>query len=207
MSPLLVPQALSAVWPLPARARVSWTAANYCLDTDEDLLGRFLRGEPGGLDALVQRHHQPLLNLCWRMVGDREAAEDLVQETFWRLLTKADRFRKQASVRTWLYAIAINACRDHIRSRSRRRRHIATLEQEGLDGGSDEHGQWAAAQTARVSAALAGVDADTRAVLVLHFYRGLSYREIGQVMRWSASRVAQRIRRGLARLHMVLKEA
>ncbi len=73
---------------------------------------------------------------------------------------------------------------------------------------SSHVGDWAGAlRTARVAEALGHIDPETRAALVLHFYRGLSYREVARALRWSASKVAKRIGVGLERLHNMLGEA
>jgi RNA polymerase sigma-70 factor (ECF subfamily) len=79
-------------------------------------------GDRSAFEALVERHRRELQLHCYRMLGSLEDAEDLVQETFlraWRRLASV-RSSDRASLRSWLYRIATNACLDSLRTRPRR---------------------------------------------------------------------------------------
>src|SRR6195952_1573633 len=77
-------------------------------------------GDERAFRALVEPYRRTLEIHCYRMLGSRWDAEDLVQETLLRAWRSLDRFERRASVTTWLYRIATNACLDEIERRPRR---------------------------------------------------------------------------------------
>src|SRR5262245_49789742 len=81
--------------------------------TDEQLLTRFVKGDRNSLGELARRYELPLLGLtCGMLGGRRELAMDVVQETWIRVIRFAHTFNNASRVKTWLYRIAINQCRD-----------------------------------------------------------------------------------------------
>ncbi|MGC8785682.1 MAG: sigma-70 family RNA polymerase sigma factor, partial [Armatimonadota bacterium] len=60
---------------------------------------------------LLRRYRNPIVNLAYQMLGDRDEAEDVAQETFVQAFVHLKRFRGQSSLFTWLYRVAVNACR------------------------------------------------------------------------------------------------
>ncbi len=89
--------------------------------TDEQLLREFLRGEPASFELLVRRHAPELYQFAMRLTSDSVAAEDVVQETFLKVHTAGDSFDPERRFKPWLFTIAANKARDHIRRRVRRR--------------------------------------------------------------------------------------
>ena len=79
-------------------------------DTDEDLMVRYQRGEVRAFEVLLTRHRRAIYNFILRFVGDRETAEDLLQEAFLRVIKGAEAYKRQAKFTTWLYTIARNRC-------------------------------------------------------------------------------------------------
>src|SRR5215203_2371495 len=86
---------------------------------DEDLMVMYQKGEVRAFEVLLSRHRKPVYNFILRFVGDKETAEDLLQEAFLRVIKGADAYKRQAKFTTWLYTIARNLCVDQ----SRRRKH------------------------------------------------------------------------------------
>src|SRR5438132_12215052 len=80
--------------------------------SDEELLAAFQQGDVGAFEALLRRHRAPLFTFLLRMLGDRERAEDLAQETFLRIVKGAAAWEQRARFQTWLYTIARNLCVD-----------------------------------------------------------------------------------------------
>ncbi|MBO0817061.1 MAG: sigma-70 family RNA polymerase sigma factor, partial [Actinobacteria bacterium] len=77
-------------------------------------------GNPDAFSKLTERYRAELQLHCYRMLGSREDAEDLVQETFLRAWSKRATYAGRATFRAWLYGIATHACLDALRRRARR---------------------------------------------------------------------------------------
>jgi RNA polymerase sigma-70 factor (ECF subfamily) len=86
---------------------------------DSALAAHFLAGEKRAFDELVERYQTRLLNFVYRTTGDRERAEDLVQETFIRVYRHLHRFDQSKKFSTWVYTIASNLAKNELRNRSR----------------------------------------------------------------------------------------
>jgi RNA polymerase sigma-70 factor (ECF subfamily) len=86
---------------------------------DSALAAAFLAGERRAFDELVGRYQTRLLNFVYRTTGDRERAEDLVQETFIRVYRHLHRFDQSKKFSTWVYTIASNLAKNELRNRSR----------------------------------------------------------------------------------------
>jgi RNA polymerase sigma-70 factor (ECF subfamily) len=97
--------------------------------TDQEVVERASAGSESAYRELVRRYQRPVFSLIYRMVRDRELAEDLTQETFVKVLNAIDRYRPEYKFSSWIFKIANNAAIDHLR-----RRELDTL---SLDGGPD----------------------------------------------------------------------
>ena len=86
---------------------------------DSGLVAAFLAGEARAFTELVDRYHVRLLNFVYRTIGDRDRAEDLVQETFVRVYKHLHRFDQSKKFSTWAYTIAGNLAKNELRNRSR----------------------------------------------------------------------------------------
>lgn len=86
---------------------------------DSAVVSAFLKGEERAFAELVQRYQTRLLNFVYRTVGDRERAEDLVQEVFVRVYRHLHRFDRSKKFSTWVYTIASNLAKNELRNRSR----------------------------------------------------------------------------------------
>lgn len=88
-------------------------------DDDLPLIQAIATGDDSALDPLMQRHHDALFAFIYRYLGNDAEARDAVQETFVRVYFKAGTFRPGCKVKTWIYSIALNQCRDVARRRGR----------------------------------------------------------------------------------------
>lgn len=170
--------------------------------TDEDLARGLQQGSTADLIVLVERHHGDLIGYLYRMTGgDRALAEDLVQESFLRLLAHIDRYTYPRPFKTWLYAIATNIARDHFKSADARR----TVEspEEGIM--QSYHPQPEAhlihdETTRRVVDAIASLPQAQREVIVLRYTQELSLAEIAAILSIPVGTVKSRLSIGLRRL-------
>jgi RNA polymerase sigma-70 factor (ECF subfamily) len=86
---------------------------------DGDVVSAFLAGEERAFEELVDRYQGRLLNFVYRTIGDRDRAEDLVQEVFIRVYRHIGRFDRSKKFSTWIYTIASNLAKNELRNRSR----------------------------------------------------------------------------------------
>ena len=86
---------------------------------DSDVVAAYLAGDRRAFDVLVDRYQRRLLNFVYRAIGDRERAEDLVQEVFIRVHRHLHRFDQAKKFSTWIYTIASNLAKNELRNRSR----------------------------------------------------------------------------------------
>ncbi len=89
--------------------------------TDEQLISRFQNGDVSSFDILVRRYQNPLFNYVSRFVGDATEAEDIVQETFYRLYRNKHYYKEIAKFSTWIYTIAGNLARTELRRKKKRK--------------------------------------------------------------------------------------
>lgn len=175
--------------------------------SDEHLALLATRGERSALSILVERYHAPLLGYLYRVVdGDRALAEDLVQETFVRLMKQAS-YQAGRPFKPWLYTIATNLARDHFRSPASRQ--IESIEAEGHRELPDpSHGPEAASQSADqgavVAEAIRQLGPEYRTVLLLRYYQNLSLHEIAAVLNLPPGTVKSRLSVGTRRLRDLL---
>lgn len=167
------------------------------LVSDEQLLFQFLDGDERAFEALVERYEAPLRKLAYGLVRDWGLAEDIAQDAFIRAYRKAATFRGGASVKAWLYRIAINRAQDELR-RIRRKREVslesAILPQRGT--GSTEDLAAARELEGHLAVALAEMRAAYRTPLVLREIDGMTYREIAALLGWPLGTVQIRVHRG-----------
>jgi RNA polymerase sigma-70 factor (ECF subfamily) len=182
-------------------------------NTDKSLIDAHLRGDRTAFGELVSRYGDSVLGYLTRMSRDREQAEDLFQETFKRVHTKAHTLRGN-QFKSWLFTIATHVAIDGVRRR--KRRQVVSLNQkldcddaDGQDLGavavvdsSCDPSQEAvrAEQAQEVRRALASLPAKQRATLVLAYYQQLTYKEVAEVLNCSIGTVKTQMYRALRSL-------
>lgn len=156
-------------------------------------------GEAAAFRVLFDRYAPRLLALVRRQVRSADDARDLVQQTFLQLHRARADYREGLALRPWVYTICLNLRREHFRKRARRPE--SPLE---LDGRSDPseapHDAAAADQARRVRDAVAALPPSQREVIELHWFDGLPFPEVAEVLGASLSAVKVRAHRGYERL-------
>jgi len=187
--------------------------------SDLELLGRFHTGDHAAFAVLLSRYQGPIFNYLLRSVGERQAAEDLTQEVFLRVIQGAGGFQSQAKFSTWLFAIARNLSVDQSR-RMRHRRHASLDAAAQGDGGSaqvlverlralapgtDRHAASARIRE-RVAHAVAALPDEQREVFLLRQVDDLSFAEIASICSVPENTVKSRMRYALERLQKSLAD-
>src|SRR5499425_1455227 len=91
-------------------------------DVDAELVERYLAGDTAAFDEIMVRYERQIYRICYRFVENREDAMDLAQEVFIKAFEHLATFRRESSLKTWLYRIAINHCINHVKKHSGVRR-------------------------------------------------------------------------------------
>jgi RNA polymerase sigma-70 factor (ECF subfamily) len=161
--------------------------------SDEQLLVDHLAGVPGAFDDLVARYTQELYGFLCRFVADNAAAEDLIQETFVQVHLAGNSFDRGRSFRPWLYAIAANKARDHLRSRGRRQHYSLDATGSAEDGPAPSQRIEAADSSlpdqldaderkAAVRELVSRMPEHLRLILTLGYFQQLPYAEIATIL-------------------------
>ena len=172
-------------------------------DSDAELLRRHVKGDSDAFGLLFLRHRDRLWAVALRTLADPEEAADALQDAMISAFRRADSFRGDSAVTTWLHRIVVNACLDRLRRRAARP-VSAGLDEQALDLLSrdppvPDHG--AATDTAlEVTAALHTLAAEQRAALVLVDMLGYPVADAAEVLGVSVGTVKSRCARGRARL-------
>lgn len=177
-------------------------------ERDEVLVDRFLSGDEASFNQLLRRWEKPVYNLVLRLLGDVEEAKDVCQEVFLKVYQNLGRFKKRAKFSSWLYQIAINQSRSHLRRR-RGKRFISLETPEGKrleDGkGTDsllplEEEVQRKEVVALLRKALALLPEEQKLVVLLKEYQGLKFSEIAEIVGCPLSTVKSRLYLGLSNL-------
>lgn len=175
--------------------------------TDEQLALQLQRGHRAALATLVERHYDALLGYLYRMMsGDRALAEDLVQETFLRVLTAVQQYQHPRPFKPWLYAIATNLARNHYKRADTRHTDSVDDDLEGEDGDVPEDVLLARDEVQAVIAALAALSDEQREVIVLYYYQSLEGPEIAAALNIPLGTVRSRLAAGVRRLRQWMEQ-
>jgi RNA polymerase sigma-70 factor (ECF subfamily) len=187
---------------------------------DDELLDRFIAGDAGAFAVLLQRYQRPIFNFIARNVRDAEAAADLLQEVFTRVVQRSSDFNRASKFSTWLYAIARNLCIDHMR-RMKHRRHAsldgagpgdhdgsgsAWVERLALAQPGTEREASAGGLRSRIAAAIEALPEEQREVFLMRELQQMPFAEIALVVGVSENTIKSRMRYALERLQEALAD-
>jgi RNA polymerase sigma-70 factor (ECF subfamily) len=179
---------------------------------DVELVERHRCGDLHAFDEVYARFGEMVYNLSLRLAGNREEAADLTQEVFLRIYRHLGSFGGRSTLKTWVFRISINHCRDRLS------RHIPNM--QSIDGDAEEGGgvvlsdpargpeelAVAADEGRRVMASLSRLPHVFREAVVLRDLEGLSYEEIAEVLGVRVGTVRSRIARGREQLRHLLEK-
>jgi RNA polymerase sigma-70 factor (ECF subfamily) len=177
--------------------------------SDPELLAAHVAGDPNAFTTLVHRHQHHLWSVALRMMRNPHDAADALQDGYLAAFRRADSFRGEAQVSTWLHRIVVNSCLDRLRKQQRRQA------EQPLPADPDRTAELVAEaapdpveqQELRddLSAALAQLNDDQRVALVLVDVEGYSVDEAAAILGVPAGTVKSRCARGRGRLALLLR--
>jgi RNA polymerase sigma-70 factor (ECF subfamily) len=213
--------AASGVYPNRARIDPPWEesvgvatvypAVRHEVALDVELVERHRAGDLQAFDEVYARFGEMVYNLAVRLSANREEAADLTQEIFLRVYRHLGSFGGRSTLKTWVFRVAVNHCRDRLS------RHVPPM--QSIDDSSEEGGvviadpgrgpeelAMAADEGRRVTRGLARLPQVFREAVVLRDLEGLSYEEIAEVLGVRVGTVRSRIARGREQLRLLLEE-
>ncbi len=187
--------------------------------TDQEVVQHALVGREAAYRELISRYQRPVFSLIFRMVRDRELAEDLTQETFVKVLNAIDSYRPEYKFSSWIFKIANNAAIDHLR-----RRQLDTL---SLDGSPHAESSEAVEATTlqigdgretqldevtsrelgqQIAVAMGKLRPEYRSCILLRHVEGRAYEEIAEMLDLPLGTVKTYIHRARHELRLMLAE-
>lgn len=186
---------------------------NRMEENDAVVVAQVLAGDRDAFREVVERHSQTLFRLAYRMTGNEQDAEDVVQETFLRAYRRLNKFEARSSFSTWLYRIAVNCSLDQ--SRKRRQQDERQLEPNPelpdpmqtlpSTDPSTERLVLSAEVRKKVEATLNDLTEKERAAFVLRHYEGMSIEEVARAMGLRANAAKNNIFRAVQKLRRALQ--
>lgn len=166
-------------------------------DIDPKWVLQAQRGDPQAFTRLVEAYQKPVYNLCYRMLGNAEDAEDSAQETFLRAYRSMKRYDSSRPFSTWLLSIAAHHCIDQIR---RRRMNVVSIEDLAVPDVPDpspglETSLGKSQERERLREVLDTLDPVDRAAVVMYYWYDFSYEEICQSLSLTISALKSRMHR------------
>ncbi|WP_439105537.1 sigma-70 family RNA polymerase sigma factor [Congregibacter sp.] len=164
------------------------------------LVARVAKGDRAAFSVLVEAHQQPLARYARRMLSDTSAADDIVQEAFVRLWTRAGSFNSaSARLTTWLHNIAHNLCVDSFRRNARMSFTDDDSQLEQQESGPDSDLE-TKEKADRVRSALQRLPERQRGALLMCHYQGLSNRDAANILDVSVDALESLLARARRRL-------
>jgi len=191
--------------------------ADLAARTDQEIVVLARAGEEAAYRELIRRYERPLFSLLYRMVRDRELAEDLAQEAFIKALNAIESYRPEYKFSSWIFKIANNAAIDHLR-----RRELDTLSLEGsphaetpeaveataLQIGDRQESPLDAVEArelgGQIEQAIAQLRPEYRSCILLRHVEGRAYEEIAEILSLPLGTVKTYIHRARNELRQAL---
>ena len=180
---------------------------------DYSLVRDFHKGDMYAFDHLVLRYKDRIFNLCFRFLGDYQDAEDTTQDVFVKAYRSLKNFRSESSFFTWLYRIAVNTCKNKIKSleyRFRKADAKIDISEETADGIQAVYRPYLNGGPAAylenkemmrtLQKAIKSLPSDQRTVVILRDIQGLSYEEIAEITGFKLGTLKSRLSRARGQL-------
>ena len=184
------------------------------IETDEQLVSAYLRGNDAAFTVLVDRYMKHLYHFARQLVGENQAAEDIVQDTFLKAWKNLKRFDRTKSWKTWIFAIAKNTAYDALKKKKtlpfssfKNEAGLNMLENTPLDEVHPDELLDRELTVQTLDQGLQQLHPDHRVILVLRYQDDFSLHEIATILKEPYNTVKSRNKRALRSLKQVLKRS
>ena len=172
--------------------------------TDATLVRRVLDGDTAAFTMLVDRHAAACTRFAMRMLGNREDAEDALQDSFLRAYRSLARYEERQAFRTWLFQILVNRCRTAAVRRQRRQR-MFLVDDNAVASASVQPAAESTELRAELRRAIDALDPDQREAFLLKHVELLSYDEMAEATGVGVSALKMRVKRACDRMQWLLR--
>jgi RNA polymerase sigma-70 factor, ECF subfamily len=174
-------------------------------DQDRHLIEEFQAGDEFAFVSLYNRYKGPIYAFCYKMMGDREQARDVMQETFLRVYENRDRLTSTKAFKSWIFTIARNQCLNQIR---KDRREVPLTDEGEIASLKTDSPASRLEKSERIALVTRHINAlkpDYKEVIVLREYQNMSYEEIAAVTRSTISAVKSRLFKARRKLAILIE--
>jgi len=186
----------------------SWTRtmvmASPEADADNLAVERYLAGDMTAFDELMIRYERQIYRICYRFVNNRDDAMDLAQEVFIKAFEHLGNFRRESSMKTWLYRIAMNHCINHVKKNARE--FVEITESIGSTNASVHSDMVEREQREQFRRLVKRLPPKQKAILEMRIHEQLSYEEIATMSGRSISTIKASVFFALEKLRKLVKE-
>lgn len=167
------------------------------------LIRKMKQGDDASFELFIRTYYRDILNYCRYRCGDVQCAEDLTQETFLRFFTRLSEYRHRGKALNYLYTIAGNLCKDHLK----KRKEIPLQDAEMLGReGQKECRTEDILERVLIEEALDQLSDELREVIVLYYFQGLKLAGISDVLQIGLPLVKYRLRQAKKQMELFLGE-
>ena len=169
------------------------------MSDDLILVEAFLKGESSSLETLIERHWKKVFYLCWRLLGNRDDAEEATQRVFISVFRNISKFRGDSSFKTWLYSITLNECRMCGRKTVLERVPIEST--DNLEGTNNPESElYSKERVELLRKAILNLPFKQRAVITLRINEELAFKDIADALQCSVNSAKVNFQHGISRL-------
>ncbi len=173
-------------------------------EADINLVERYLAGDMTAFDELMIRYERQIYRVCYRFVNNRDDAMDLAQEVFIKAFEHLSSFRRESSMKTWLYRIAMNHCINHVKKNARE--FVEISETIGSTSSSIQSEMEDREQREHFRILVKRLPPKQKAILEMRINEQLSYEEIASMSGRSISTIKASVFFALEKLRKLVKE-
>ncbi|WP_372367421.1 RNA polymerase sigma factor [Candidatus Uabimicrobium sp. HlEnr_7] len=175
---------------------------------DERLIAYYLQGNKFAFSVIVSRYEQQLINYVYRFVYQKQTAEDIVQDTFIKVLISINRFNNKFRFRSWLYKIATNLALNKIRTEKKHRnnRNFDDVSANIYNNKTPLNIAMAQEENNRIETAIRSLDTKHRVIFLLRIQQQFSYKEIANIVKCKETTARSRMFYSVEKLREFLEK-